>query len=104
MAYHCASDFISNYDSYFAPTDEDPLYSPDAVFPLSRVRKLVTFLIQMPIWIVVFFLAAVIYAQVFHSPVTIGPAQIRPVLIASPIAPTATNEDIKQLAQKLDAL
>jgi hypothetical protein len=104
MATQDASDFISNYDSFFAPPVEGLLYSPDADRPRSAAARLVTFLIRLPSWIIAFVVAAVIYAQVFQTTVAIGPIQIRPVLAGSPIAVSAANEDIKPLAQKLDAL
>jgi len=96
------SEFISNYDS-FAPPVED-------VEPVAErgggAGKLLIFLISLPSWIVAALFAMVIYSQVSHRPVNLGPVQIAASLNGSPMASPegAPTEDLQKITQRLDEL
>src|SRR6266851_5762683 len=96
------SEFISNYDS-FAPPVED-------VEPVAERRggagKFLIFLISLPSWIVAALFAMVIYSQVSHRPVNLGPVQIAASLNGSPMASpeSAPSEELQKISQRLDEL
>src|SRR6266851_2045055 len=95
------SEFISNYDSFAPPAEEASGYERRG----SVAGKLLIFLLQLPSWIVAALFATVVYSQITHTPVSLGPLEISSSLNGAPAAGGGpSGEEIQKLSQKIDEL
>jgi hypothetical protein len=95
------SEFISNYDSFAPPAEETAAYERRG----SVAGKLLIFLLQLPSWIVAALFATVVYSQITHTPVSLGPLEISSSLNGAPAASAGpSGDEIQKLSQKIDEL
>src|SRR2546422_6874464 len=87
MADERDSEFISQYDSFAPPVEEQ---EPNGQARGSSAGKLLIFLIQLPSWIVAGLFGVVIYSAVTHRAVNVGPVRISTTMTGpGEVAPSA---------------